>query len=148
MHYHETLIKSTEMCLDTNGLADDERYLGILPNSHIYGLFAQVLAPMLYGSQVGFIEALNAKGLTKAFQSFKPTVIPAVPKIYELLKAQILKKDKCRQQVQKIVQNCISCMSAPAKGIRNKRRKKGIRTDSRSFRRTDADTLLGRLSHV
>lgn len=92
MHYHETLIKSTEMCLDTNGLADDERYLGILPNSHIYGLFAQVLAPMLYGSQVGFIEALNAKGLTEAFQSFKPTVIPAVPKIYELLKAQILKK--------------------------------------------------------
>lgn len=105
MHTHDSLIKSAAMCLDTNKLSDDERYLGILPNSHIYGLFAQVLAPMLYGSQVGFVLSLNAQGLTSAFENFKPTVIPAVPKIYELLKNQIMKKisaDKKSKNLYKI----------------------------------------------
>lgn len=92
MHRHDTIINSASMCLRCNKLADEERYLAILPNSHIYGLFAQVIAPMLFGSQVGFVQSLNASGLSRAFSDFKPTVIPAVPKIYELLKTQIMKK--------------------------------------------------------
>ncbi|WP_124098492.1 AMP-binding protein [Ruminococcus sp. Marseille-P6503] len=92
MHYHDTVIKSARMCIDANKLSGKDRYLGILPNSHIYGLFAQVIAPMLTGAQVGFVQSLTAQGLTSAFSCFKPTVIPAVPKIYDLLKTQIQKK--------------------------------------------------------
>lgn len=92
VHSHDSLINSARMCLDCNHLGKRERYLGLLPNSHIYGLFAQVLAPMLWGAQVGFVENLTAKGLQSGFESFRPTVVPAVPKIYELLKNQIMKK--------------------------------------------------------
>lgn len=92
MHYHDTIIKSAQMCVSANKLSGKDRYLGILPNSHIYGLFSQVIAPMLTGAQIGFVESLTAQGLTSAFSLFKPTVIPAVPKIYELLKTQILKR--------------------------------------------------------
>lgn len=92
MHTHESQIKSCRMVCECNGLTDNERYLGILPNSHIYGLFAQVLAPMLTGSAVCFIESLSARGLAAGFENFKPTILPGVPKVYELLKAQMLKQ--------------------------------------------------------
>lgn len=92
MHTHESQIKSCKMVCECNGITDDDRYLGILPNSHIYGLFAQVLAPMTTGGTVCFIESLNAKGLSRGFTEFKPTVFPGVPKVYELLRAQIMKQ--------------------------------------------------------
>lgn len=86
MHTHDSQINSCKMVCQCNGITDNERYLGILPNSHIYGLFAQVLAPLLTGGTVCFIESLSAKGLSAGFQNFKPTVFPGVPKVYELLK--------------------------------------------------------------
>ncbi|MGN0594053.1 MAG: AMP-binding protein [Hominimerdicola sp.] len=92
MHTHESQIKSCRMVCDCNGIDDSDVFLGILPNSHIYGLFAQVIAPMILGASVGFIQSLNAKGLTGGFKEFKPTIIPGVPKVYELLKTQIVKQ--------------------------------------------------------
>lgn len=92
MHTHDSQINSCKMVCRCNGITDNERYLGILPNSHIYGLFAQVLAPLLTGGTVCFIESLSAKGLSAGFQNFKPTVFPGVPKVYELLKTQIMQQ--------------------------------------------------------
>ena len=92
MHTHDSQINSCKMVCQCNGITDNERYLGILPNSHIYGLFAQVLAPLLTGGTVCFIESLSAKGLSAGFQNFKPTVFPGVPKVYELLKTQIMQQ--------------------------------------------------------
>lgn len=92
MHTHDSQINSCKMVCECNGITDNERYLGILPNSHIYGLFAQVLAPLLTGGTVCFIESLSAKGLSAGFQNFKPTVFPGVPKVYELLKTQIMQQ--------------------------------------------------------
>lgn len=92
MHTHDSQIKSCRMVCECNGIDYNDVFLGILPNSHIYGLFAQVLAPMLTGGSVGFIQSLNAKGLTGGFHEFRPTVVPGVPKVYELLKMQIMKQ--------------------------------------------------------
>lgn len=92
MHTHDSQLLSCKMVCECNGITDDERYLAILPNSHIYGLFAQVLAPMTTGGTVCFLKSLNGRSLTLGFKNFKPTILPAVPKIYELLKSQIMRQ--------------------------------------------------------
>lgn len=92
MHSHESLIKTTQMTLKEQGLTDEERFLSVLPNSHIYGVICLVLGPMLSGSQVHYIESLSAEAVLGAFSEVHPTVLPGVPKLYELFRTQILRK--------------------------------------------------------
>ena len=51
MHGHEAVIGSTLMCCDSNAVTGEDRFLGVLPNSHIYGLYVQVIAPPYFGRQ-------------------------------------------------------------------------------------------------
>ena len=37
MHTHDNLIDTTRMTLDVQKLTENDRYLAIIPNSHIYG---------------------------------------------------------------------------------------------------------------
>ncbi|HIU35185.1 MAG TPA: AMP-binding protein [Candidatus Fimenecus excrementigallinarum] len=92
LHTHDALIRTTRMTLGEQGLCDSDRYLGILPNSHIYGMVCLVLGPALSGAQVHYLETLGAEAVLAAFASYRPTVLPAVPKVYELFYTQILRK--------------------------------------------------------
>lgn len=92
LHTHDALIETTRMTLEVQGLKSDDRYLGILPNSHIYGLVCLVLGPALSGAAVHYIESVSAEAVLGAFASYHPTVLPAVPKVYELFMTQILRK--------------------------------------------------------
>ncbi len=92
MHGHEAIVGSSRLCIESNGLGEEERYFGILPNSHIYGLYTQVIAPLVTGACICYIESLDAACLVGALQGFKPTVFPAVPKVFELLRTNIIKK--------------------------------------------------------
>lgn len=92
LHTHDALIETTRMTLEVQGLKSDDRYLGILPNSHIYGLVCLVLGPALSGAAVHYIESVSAEAVLGAFQSYHPTVLPAVPKVYELFMTQILRR--------------------------------------------------------
>ncbi len=92
LHTHDALIRTTRMTLDVQGLRAQDRYLGILPNSHIYGLVCLVLGPALSGADVRYLESVSAEAVLGAFQTYRPTVLPAVPKVYELFQTQILRK--------------------------------------------------------
>ena len=92
MHCHESLIKTTQMTLEEQHLTSEERFLSVLPNSHIYGLICLVLGPALSGAQVHYIETLGAEAVLGAFSEVHPTVLPGVPKLYELFRTQILRK--------------------------------------------------------
>ena len=92
MHCHESLIKTTQMTLTEQHLTSEERFLSVLPNSHIYGLICLVLGPVLSGAQVHYIESLSAEAVLGAFAEVHPTVLPGVPKLYELFRTQILRK--------------------------------------------------------
>ncbi|MGN0560827.1 MAG: AMP-binding protein [Candidatus Fimenecus sp.] len=92
MHCHESLIKTTQMTLREQHLTSEERFLSVLPNSHIYGLICLVLGPALSGAQVHYIESLSAEAVLGAFSEVHPTVLPGVPKLYELFMTQILRK--------------------------------------------------------
>lgn len=92
MHCHESLIKTTQMTLEVQHLTADERFLSVLPNSHIYGLICLVLGPALSGAHVHYIESLSAEAVLGAFAEVHPTVLPGVPKLYELFMTQVLRK--------------------------------------------------------
>ena len=94
LHTHDALVNTTRMTLGEQGLRDSDRYLGILPNSHIYGMVCLVLGPALSGAQVHYLETLGAEAVLAAFASYRPTVLPAVPKVYELFYTQIMRKIK------------------------------------------------------
>ena len=92
MHYHESLIKTTQMTLKVQKITEDARFLAILPNSHIYGVICLVLGPALSGSDVHYIETIAAEAILGAFSEYHPTVLPAVPKVYELFRTAVLRK--------------------------------------------------------
>ncbi len=92
MHYHESLIKTTQMTLNVQKLTEDARFLAIIPNSHIYGVICLVLGPALSGADVHYIETIAAEAILGAFAEYHPTVLPAVPKVYELFRTAVLRK--------------------------------------------------------
>lgn len=94
MHNHDNLINTTRMTLDVQGLTSEGRFLAIIPNSHIYGVVCLVLGPALIGADVHYIESISADAVLGAFAEYHPTVLPAVPKVYELFMTQIMRKIK------------------------------------------------------
>lgn len=92
MHSHDSLINTTQMTLDVQRLTEDDRFLAIIPNSHIYGVICLILGPHLIGADVHYIESLSAEAVLSAFREYHPTILSAVPKIYEVFRTQILNK--------------------------------------------------------
>lgn len=92
MHFHESLIKTTLMTISVQKLGENDRFLSIIPNSHIYGVICLVLGPALSCSEVHYIETIGAEAILGAFAEYHPTVLPAVPKVYELFRTAVLRK--------------------------------------------------------
>ena len=92
MHYHDSLIKTTFMTIGVQHLTENERFLAILPNSHIYGVICLVLGPALIGADVHYVETIAADAILNAFSEYHPTILPAVPKVYELFKTAVMRK--------------------------------------------------------
>ncbi len=92
MHYHDSLIDTTKMTEIVLDITEKSRFLGMLPLSHIYGLFSLVMGPLVTGSDVHFVESVSADALLTAFKEYKPTAFPAVPKVYDLFRTAALRK--------------------------------------------------------
>lgn len=92
MHYHDSLINTTRMTVKVQGLDKNDRYLSIVPNSHIYGVICLMLGPALTGADAYYIDGMSADAILGAFADYHPTVFLGVPKAYELFMTQIMKK--------------------------------------------------------
>jgi long-chain acyl-CoA synthetase len=92
MHSHDALIRSTLMCAECNNLDETDKYLSVVPNSHIYGLICLVLGPMLMRGDVFFIAENTPAQIMKAFAEYRPTIFPCVPRVFELFRTEIEKK--------------------------------------------------------
>ena len=112
MHSHESLLGSAEMTVKSVKVTSCDRSLAVVPNSHIYGLTCQIVVPLYLGATTCFLENLNGDMINKAFGEFQPTFLPAVPKMYELLKTQIMRKinsDKKKQALfNKLFPECLA----------------------------------------
>ena len=102
MHGHDQIINTALSTIRSNGLSETDRYMAVLPNSHIYGLLTQLFGPYLTGACVRFVESLSAPALVQCFQEHRPTIIPGVPKMYELLENAARRKIASAEKTQKL----------------------------------------------
>ena len=101
MHTHEAMIKTIRMTARENELSRFDRILSILPNSHIYGVVTCLLGSMMLGASLHYVESISNENILSAFKTFRPTVFPCVPKVFELFEKQIIKKIEAKDLTKK-----------------------------------------------
>ncbi len=82
---HKNLVTNLMVGPDILGFIDEESILlGILPLAHAFGLITTLLAPLYAGASVYYLDKKpSPKILLKAMQQVRPTVIGAVPLVFE-----------------------------------------------------------------
>ncbi|MBF0167866.1 MAG: long-chain fatty acid--CoA ligase [Alphaproteobacteria bacterium] len=81
-------VDGARILLESLGL-DDEVFLSFLPLSHSYEHTAGLLFPMAIGAQIYFCEGVEK--LSDNMIEASPTIMTAVPRLYETLRGRILK---------------------------------------------------------
>jgi long-chain acyl-CoA synthetase len=88
---HGAILHNMAGALDalmTLGLGD-EVFLSFLPLSHSYEHTAGLCFPLSIGAQIYYAESVEALGANMA--EVRPTIMTAVPRLYELMRGRILK---------------------------------------------------------
>ena len=68
---------------------DDEVFLSFLPLSHSYEHTAGLMFPVSIGAQIYYAEGVDK--LAANMEEVRPTIMPAVPRLYESMHARILR---------------------------------------------------------
>ena len=68
---------------------DDEVFLSFLPASHAYEHMGGQMFPIALGAQIYYAESLEK--LASNIEEVKPTIMVVVPRLFEMLRARILK---------------------------------------------------------
>ncbi len=112
MHSHDAMYDSIMMYANIVNVTSKDMFLGLLPNSHIYGLYTQVLCAALTGASTAFTQSLRPACLTRTMSEFKPTMIPGVPMLYESLRTQIIRRinsdEKTKKQFEFFYPKCLA----------------------------------------
>src|SRR3954470_12659693 len=90
--HHGALLHNVEGCTDvisTDFGWDDEVFLSFLPASHAYEHTGGQLFPIALGAEVYYAESLEK--LAANIEEVQPTIMVVVPRLFELLRARIIK---------------------------------------------------------
>jgi len=90
--HHGAILHNVEGCIDiisTDFGWDDEVFLSFLPASHAYEHSGGQHFPIALGGQIYFAESLEK--LAANIEEVKPTLMVVVPRLFEMLRARILK---------------------------------------------------------
>ncbi|HSV28007.1 MAG TPA: long-chain fatty acid--CoA ligase [Candidatus Omnitrophota bacterium] len=71
------------------GLGDDEGFLCFLPLSHSYEHTVGLMFPMTIGAQIHYAESIDHLAANMA--EVRPTIMTAVPRLYESMRSRILR---------------------------------------------------------
>ena len=88
---HYNLIECAHSLLDMHEYisAGDILY-GFLPMYHIFGFAVEILATLEYGAGVLLQPTVNPKEIMSDFKTYRPQVIPAVPRLFEVFRNKII----------------------------------------------------------
>ena len=90
--HHGAILHNVEACLDA--IAEDlgweeEVFLSFLPPSHAFEHSAGQMLPIGMGARIAYAESLEK--LAANMEEVKPTLVIVVPRLFEVLRARILK---------------------------------------------------------
>ncbi|MDE5611226.1 MAG: AMP-binding protein [Odoribacter sp.] len=91
---HRNLVWDARQCATIQQIGTEDRFLSILPLAHTYENTVGFLLPLMFGSQIYYLDRVpTPKLLVPAMQKIRPTVMLSVPLIIEkIYKTQILPK--------------------------------------------------------
>src|SRR5512137_1069455 len=84
---HGNIVANVESCVATRLARPDDRFLSLLPLSHMFERTGGYYLPLSLGAEVVFARGIAQ--LAEDFASQAPTVVFAVPRIFERFKARI-----------------------------------------------------------
>jgi len=90
--HHGSILHNLEGCTDiisTDFGWDDEIFLSFLPASHAYEHTGGQMFPIALGAQIYYAESLER--LASNIEEVQPTIMVVVPRLFELLRARIIK---------------------------------------------------------
>ncbi len=71
---------------------------GFLPMYHIFGFAVELLATLHYGAGVLLQPTVNPKEILEDFKTYRPHVIPAVPRLFEVIRNRIIDTIKSQKK--------------------------------------------------
>ena len=95
MQHHGAILHNVEACTDViaNDFGwDDEIFLSFLPASHAYEHTGGQHFPIGLGAQIYYAESLEK--LAANIEEVRPTIMVVVPRLFEMLRARILKRSR------------------------------------------------------
>jgi long-chain acyl-CoA synthetase len=90
--HHGSILHNLEGCTDiisTDFGWDDEVFLSFLPASHAYEHSGGQMFPIALGAEIYYAESLEK--LAANIEEVQPTIMVVVPRLFEMLRARILK---------------------------------------------------------
>lgn len=89
----------------SNSLDDMREYFhageimyGFLPMYHIFGFAVEILATLHYGAGVLLQPTVNPKEIMADFKEYRPHAIPAVPRLFEVIRNRIIEQIKAQHK--------------------------------------------------
>ena len=85
-------LKTSSDCYEDMGqwIHKNEIMYGFLPLYHIFGFAAGILAPLHFHMGILLQPTVNPKNILEDFKIYKPHVIPAVPRVWEVFRNKII----------------------------------------------------------
>ncbi|MBO5704800.1 MAG: AMP-binding protein [Alphaproteobacteria bacterium] len=71
---------------------------GFLPMYHVFGFAVEILATLHFGAGVLLQPTINPKEIMADFKKFRPQVIPAVPRLWEVFRNKIIDNVKAQKK--------------------------------------------------
>ena len=71
---------------------------GFLPMYHVFGFGVEILATLHYGAGVLLQPTINPKEIMADFKKFRPQIIPAVPRLWEVFRNKIIDNVKAQKK--------------------------------------------------
>ena len=96
---HKNLVSCSESLESLSiFLRHNEIMYAFLPLYHVFGFAVGFLAPMHFGMGILLQSTINPNAIMQDFAKYKPQVIPAVPKLFEIFRKKIIEGVKAKKK--------------------------------------------------
>ncbi|MCL2629408.1 MAG: AMP-binding protein [Alphaproteobacteria bacterium] len=95
---HYNLVEMANSIEDMRAFVNNgDMFYGFLPMYHVYGFAVELLAALHFQCSILLQPTLNPKEIAYDLETFKPHVIPAVPRLFEVFRNKIIDSFKAKR---------------------------------------------------